>query len=213
MKDSKYQKFSIGWYKELARESEYPEEIKDNVIGPFLKWAEQNKILINGERKYNRDRTRIWRHKTGRNLSMNENEECSSYFGIEIAENYISALFEDVKRMPYGNSGFDFICKKGYKIQSKARCLIYNGNAIYWQYDIDFNNIADYFLLSAWNNRLDLEPLYLWLIQKDEIIRDRRFWQRDNIVITNKSEYLYEFSKYELKEKLGKLKDCCNRGD
>lgn len=49
MKSDKYPKGSIGWLKELAKEVEYPEEIKDNVIGPFIKWARERGILKNRE--------------------------------------------------------------------------------------------------------------------------------------------------------------------
>lgn len=41
----KYEKGSIGWLKELAKESGYPYEIKDNIVGPFIKWAKENGIL------------------------------------------------------------------------------------------------------------------------------------------------------------------------
>lgn len=46
-KESKFPKGSIGWYKELAKEVGYPEEIKDNVIRPFVKWAREKGILVN----------------------------------------------------------------------------------------------------------------------------------------------------------------------
>ena len=38
---------------------------------------------------------------------MSENEECSSYFGVYIGENYVSKTFEDPIMMPYGNKGFE----------------------------------------------------------------------------------------------------------
>ena len=38
------------------------------------------------------------------------------------------------------------------------------GNSFHWRYGINKNKIADYFLLLAFNNREDLEPIHQWLI-------------------------------------------------
>lgn len=141
---------------------------------------------------------------------MSENEDCSDYFGIHIAERYISSLFEDPIRMPLKNPGFDWICKNGKKIQNKARCLIFDirNNSVGWSFKIDCNDNTDYFILSGWNNRDDLEPMYIWLIHKYDIVRGKEFWNRASFWITNRPEYLLELKKYELTEKLEKLREC-----
>lgn len=134
------------------------------------------------------------------------NKDCNTYFGVEIAERYVSMVFEEVKRMPPGNPGYDWLCKKGYKIQHKARCLDGDNR---FNFPIRFNNIADYFILTAWKDRESLEPMYIWIIHRDEIIRKRKFWRREGFAITNTPYHLQEFEKFEVKDKLEKLKVLC----
>lgn len=166
---------------------------------------------FNGISEYAREQMRNWRWNNGIQVPMSENENCSYYFGIEIAEKYISALFDNPIRMSVNNPGFDWICKKGKRIQNKARCLEYHINRwIGWNFPIKYNNNTDYFIFSGWNNREDLEPMYMWLIHKDDIIRGRKLWRRDSFSITNKPEYLAELKKYEITDKLEKLKEYCN---
>lgn len=43
---TKYEKGTIGYYIELAKEVGYPYDIKNNSIGPFLKWAQENRMLL-----------------------------------------------------------------------------------------------------------------------------------------------------------------------
>lgn len=52
--------------------------------------------------------------------------------------------------------------------------------------------------------------MYMWLIHKDDIIRGRKLWRRDSFSITNKPEYLTELKKYEITDKLEKLKEYCH---
>ena len=140
---------------------------------------------------------------------MEFNEDCSSYFGIYIAENYIMKTFEDPIKMPYGNPKYDWLCKAGKKIECKSRCLSNHSECIGYGFDIDFNNVADYFLLSAWDNRDSLEPLYIWIFRRNDIVRGTPFWNRETFWITNKPEYLTLFSIYEVKDRLEKLKELC----
>lgn len=144
---------------------------------------------------------------------MSENEYCSDYFGIHIAERYISSLFEDPIRMPVKNPGFDWICKNGKKIQNKARCLKYDNrnDSVGWSFKIDYNDNTDYFTLSGWDDRNDLEPIFILLIHKNDIVRGKEFWNRETFWITNKPEHLLEFKKYELTDKLEKLRECCDK--
>jgi len=67
--------------------------------------------------------------------------------------------------MPYGNPGFDFVCEKGYKIDVKSSCLYRrkDGSPV-WNFHIGQNQVADYFLCIAFDNRDDLIPMYIWLI-------------------------------------------------
>lgn len=97
---------------------------------------------------------------------MDSYKEYSAYLGVHIAEQALSKVFKDVKTMPYGNSGYDFICNKGKKIDVKAACLqISNGrHGDKWSFAIRHNTTADHFLLLAFDNRVDLTPLHIWLI-------------------------------------------------
>lgn len=112
----------------------------------------------------NRDRikTRMtsYRRKLGM-VPMNENLSCASYLGVHVAERVINHTFRNVERMPYGNVGFDFYCAKEYKIDVKSSCEDRLGS---WHYSIKKNTIADFFLLLAFDNRIDVTPLHGWVI-------------------------------------------------
>lgn len=66
----------------------------------------KNLELINRD-KYN-ERQREYNWRKGISSPIYESE-AGVKFGIEIAEKYVSATFEDVVRMPYHNHGFDWI--------------------------------------------------------------------------------------------------------
>ena len=156
---------------------------------------------------------REYLHRTGRSSPMSENVECTTYFGIWIAENYIFKTFEDADKAPYGTIGYDWICNKGMKIQCKARCLDSSNR---WNYNIanrkgDYNTIADYFIISAWDNRESLNPLHVWVFHRDDIIRGKPFLMRLSISISNTENGLEEFKEFEVTNRLDKLKQLCNK--
>lgn len=166
------------------------------------------------------ERMREYRHNTGRQIPMQYNPDCPAWFGNFIVENYIMKTFEDPIKMPYGNPGYDWICNKGQKIDSKARCLEYKGGKWSgWKFSIKYNIITDYFILSAWDNRDSLNPLHVWIFHKDDMVRKGKggcaprvkFWKRDTFSITNTPEGLKEFEKWEVTDRLDKLKEICNR--
>jgi len=144
-------------------------------------------------------------------LPMSENKDCSQYLGIHIAERVLVHVFKnDVERMPPNNPGFDFICGKGKKVDVKSSSLhSYNG----WSFCIDNNEIAQQFLLLVFGERPEddknLKPMQLWLIPNDAIIRGKEFWDRTGIQINNTPPGLREFEKYELKEGLEHIIECC----
>ncbi len=74
---------------------------------------------------------------------------------------------------------------------------------------IQYNDRVDFFILSGWDNRIDLNHLHTWLVHKDEIIRGRKLWRRDSLQILNRPKYLLEFKRFELTDKIEKLKDIC----
>ena len=98
-------------------------------------------------------------------LPLSENKECGAYLGVVVAERLVRHLFNDVQTMPYRNIGFDFICSKDKKIDVKSACITMNNTKYpFWRFAIRKNQIADYFLLLAFDNRTDLEPQHQWLI-------------------------------------------------
>ena len=162
--------------------------------------------------KNHSDRCMQWRYKRGMNKSTIDNKECANYLGIHIAERLLSKIFENVTRMPYGNPSYDFICKKGYKIDVKSSCIRKNRNN--WSFGIDKNQIADYFLLLAFDNRKDLNPLHIWLIKGNEMLGNGNMVKkplnvRNTLTIFNTEKNIGLYKKYEQIDKLEKLKECC----
>jgi hypothetical protein len=103
-------------------------------------------------------------------VPYNLNKECSLYLGVHVSETVLSYKFHNVVRMPMNNPGYDFLCGKGFKIDVKASTK-HNRNmtALGWQFEIAQNEIADYFLCIAYDNREDLNPLHVWLIPSEGI--------------------------------------------
>lgn len=131
-------------------------------------------------------------------LPFDENKECTSYLGVYIAEGVLHSVFKDVEVMPHGNHGYDFICNRGKKIDVKSGCLIRGGKC--WMFNIDYNVIADYFLCVAFDDRKNLNPMYIWLIPGD-CVSNRRG-------ITISVSTIHKWDSYRLD--ISKVVDCCN---
>ena len=175
------------------------------------------------------------KHQKGESLPMDLNNDCSSYLGIHIVERKLAKLilnkiFEKVEVMSYGNRGYDSICSnvkhnfimkyfqfkieryKKYKIDIKSRCLGKDGG---YAFPIRKNKTPDYFMMFAFDNRINLNLLYIWLIKCDELINNRYSTNRKlndfivfNIINTEKS--INRYKKYEITEKLDKIKSIYN---
>ena len=103
-------------------------------------------------------------------LPMSENRMGALFLGVHVAERVLSNVFKDVIRQPHGNPGFDFICNKGKKIDVKCSCLHYREKwgKPYWQFKINKNKIADYFLCLSIDDRINLNPKHMWLLPADK---------------------------------------------
>lgn len=55
--------------------------------------------------------------------AMYFSNDCPPRFCDFIGENYITQTFEESKKMPNNNPGFDWLSKKGEKIDHKGTCL------------------------------------------------------------------------------------------
>jgi hypothetical protein len=153
------------------------------------------------------ERYKLYRHETGQKRPMEEAEDCSAYFGVCIGEKYVSQTFEGSKPAPYGTPGYDWEWN-GLKVQHKARCLNTLG-VLYWRFTrLDYNKIAQKFVLSGWDNRDALNPKHIWIFDKDEIMSDGLpFWNRNDIKIYDTPKGLAEYAKNEDVYRLNKLKE------
>lgn len=115
---------------------------------------------------------RAHRHRTSQNRPMSENRECPSFLGVCVAERVLSHIFKNVQRMPYGTPGYDFTCGNGYLVDVKSSCRHHPQKQYWadnWMFTINKNQIAQYFLCLAFDNRNDLNPEHIWLIPANEI--------------------------------------------
>ena len=101
--------------------------------------------------------------------TMYKNKKSTLYLGIVIAERLIRHLFKDVEVMPYGNTGYDFVCNKGKKIDVKSGRVTFSDGRPRWTFNIDYNKKCDFFILVAFDNLIDLNPLHLWMIPGKEL--------------------------------------------
>ena len=151
----------------------------------------------------NHDYGKIWRlrQNNGKELRK-ENKKCSQWLGINVAERVLSETFKNVHVMPENNRAFDFICGKGYKIDVKSACLThYKNRNDRWAFTIKRNKIADYFLLLAFDDRVLLNPVHIWLIPGGII--NNRFGINISVTTTNK------WDAYE--KPLDRVIVCCNK--
>lgn len=149
-----------------------------------------------------REYEKVWKYYPGMTSPVKENRKMAKFLGVHIAENAVVKLFEGAQRMPYNNIGYDIICPKGYKMDVKATVLSrYN----IFNFHISRNMIADYFILVAFNNIIELEPLHLWIIGGNEAgLRDLNM-----LCIRNESDHLSKYQKYEKIDKMEKLRSIC----
>ncbi len=158
------------------------------------------------------------RHLKGTRRPLEKAKETGMYLGVYVAERILSKIFEEVQRMPNNNIGYDFLCKKGYKIDVKCSCLTTEKGKDLWFFNIRKNTIADYFLFLAFNSRNNLEPHHIWLINSNEPIPELRWLSSRNtrllknitvFRIPNTPTHLNIFERFEQIDKLDKLKTCC----
>lgn len=141
---------------------------------------------------------RDYMYRTGRCLPIDINEDCPGWFG-EFTENLMIHRYPGAKNMPPNNPGFDYLWN-GIKIDNKCRCLryTYTGNSPILDFPIRWNNNVKKFILSGWDNRKSLNPLNAWEFDRDDIVRERPFWQRVSFSISYTPEGLEQFEEYQI---------------
>ena len=93
------------------------------------------------------------------------NKKCANYLGVDITEEVLSNMFKNVIKMRHGYIGYDFICNRGMKIDSKASVMrVRNKQTGQWQFNTNKNIIADYFIFLAFDDRTHLTPLHIWMM-------------------------------------------------
>lgn len=153
------------------------------------------------------ERYRLYRNDTGRQRSLKDIPHSPQGFG-DITEKLVSRTFEDSKPAPYGTPGYDWEWND-LKVQHKGRGLTIReyGWSPHWYFTrLDFNKIAQKFVLTGWKDRDTLIPLHMWEFDKDEIMPDGLpFWNRNSVTILNTPKGLAEYAKNEDIERLNKL--------
>jgi len=137
---------------------------------------------------------------------MNEARDCSSFLGVYIAEEILSNFFENVKRMPYGNPGYDYICSKGHKIDVKSSCLRHpehGRTADRWTFHIRKNRVADYFVCIGFDDRQHLNPMRVWIFPGKDV------QNKMGLLISNTHRCLGIYKNYE--KPINRALDACNK--
>lgn len=184
----------------------YSQKTGKNIGKISPRCADCVRISYNAWRRANLEHRREvwnnWAHRTGISRPMKYANDSGPWLGIHIAERVLCNYFEDVTRMPPKNPGFDFICKRGFKIDVKCACLVEEPNRHpRWGFNIRRNQIADYFLCLAFDNRENLTPMHVWLIPGDILNEKLRLSIANPIGIP----------KWQLYEKpLDKVNMCCD---
>lgn len=131
-------------------------------------------------------------HLTGQKRPLQQAKDCASYLGVFVAETALSKFFDHIKRMPYGHPGFDFICGREFKIDVKSACMSNRPKGSPgWSFQIKKNQIADYFLCVAFDNRDALNPRHVWLMPGNTVNA------LSTIFIRDRQEALEKWSRYE----------------
>ena len=116
---------------------------------------------------------RLWKGYITKEGIKIVNSNSPTYLGVHVAEQVLSKVFKNVKQMPNGNPGYDFICSKGMKVDVKSSVFKFDkrrpNDKGRWHFNIYKNIIADYFLCIAFDNRSDLIPQHLWLIPSEKV--------------------------------------------
>ena len=126
------------------------------------------------------------------------NKDCPGFLG-SIAEEVLSYVYTNVERMGWGNPGYDFICGKGHKIDVKSSVLTAKRPNL-WEFRINNNKIADYFLCLAFDNRDNLNPQHIWLLP-GKIVNNKVGTSISKSTISKWSEY---------EQPLDKVISCCD---
>lgn len=149
-----------------------------------------------------------WRYDKGERGILSKIEGSAQFTGVYIGEINIGdpvlvEIFGSInQKMSYTNIWFDRVVKGDHKVDVKTSYLHIDENA--YKFHINYNNIADYFLLVALENKI---VAHIWLFKKDDYVRKRKFYQFETFKIMNEDKYLNDLKSYEWTEKLACIKE------
>jgi hypothetical protein len=132
---------------------------------------------------------------------MEEAKNSAPYLGVYVSERILSTFFDHMERMPVNNPKYDYICGKGFKIDIKSSCRRYQGTAYSWNFAINHNIVADYFLCLAFDNRESLNPEHVWLIPSTVL--------GDRVSVGIHNGKLDKWARFE--RALDRVMSCCNK--
>lgn len=164
---------------------------------------EQIKRYEATHKKERAERVRNRDHLSGKKRPMEQARDCSSFLGVHVAERVLAGVFKNVERMPYGHPGYDFICAKGFKIDVKSSCRRHQPKkSDIWIFGVCKNEVADYFLFLAFDNRSDLNPEHVWLVPGSLVN------SKTGIGISDNPASLTKWDNYE--RPIDKIATCCD---
>jgi len=139
---------------------------------------------------------------------------CANYTGLYIAETVLSKAFSIMKKA-HPMDPYDFVCGKGYKIDSKCSILSTKGSKcqLFWEFYPNRNKVPDAFCLIALRNTPDTitdspQIAYVWLIPGDALIKGRPLNDRVSLTVTpNTVSKLEPFRRSDME---GKITTCCS---
>lgn len=95
------------------------------------------------------------------------------------------------------------------KVKHISACLRTTYNEFAWYYPIKFDDGADAFLLSAFSDRITMEPMHLWFIHKSVILHigdmEKPIWNRARLVVDEKM--VSKLRAFEMHDNLFSLTD------
>ncbi len=139
---------------------------------------------------------------------------CSQYTGLYIAEAVLSKAFS-VMEKAHPHAPYDFICGKGYKVDSKCSLLLpHNGKkASLWRFHINKNDVPDAFCLIALQNTPDTitdspQIAYVWLIPGDALIEGRPLNDRVGLGVSTST--IFRLEPFRRSDMEGKITTFCS---
>jgi hypothetical protein len=118
--------------------------------------------------------------------SPNFDIHCSIY--LNFVQRYIRQILGAYRKGKYWIMNIEG--RGGLKVKHISACLRTTYNEYAWYYPIKFDDKADAFLLSAFSDRITMEPMHLWFIHKSVVLHigdmQKPIWNRERLVVNER---------------------------